>query len=576
MLEGETIVFPSLIQHLIDQGKLTRENATIALGESQEDDTPIASYLAQTRKVGYHDLALACSMEYGLNMVNLDAVNITDETKALLPKDQARKLQLLPLFTLGKGLYVGVSDPHYLANLDDIKFATGFVAEPVIVEHNKLQAKLRNTSKASSEDAERIGMTISATTAENDLAIDTYEFETPDEEEEEEEDDSGIDVVKFFNELLFHAIQKGVSDIHIEPYENLLRVRYRIDGILQVVATPPKKMARKLTARIKVMAQLNTSEKRIPQDGRIHLHVGDKKYIDFRVNTLPTLFGEKIVMRILDSSSAALGVEMLGFEPKQKADLLEALKKPDGMILVTGPTGSGKTVTLYTGISILNTSETNISTAEDPSEIQLPGINQVNVNPAVGLTFASALKAFLRQDPDIIMVGEIRDLETADISIKAAQTGHLVLSTLHTNSAPETLTRLMNMGVKPFNIASTIHLIVAQRLARRLCPHCKKPADYPEKALIDLGFQPQDLEDLTIYNPIGCNACSNGYKGRTGIYQVMPISAKMSRMVMDGKNAMDIADQAEKEGVFNLRQSAIKKVKDGIISLQELERVTKD
>ena len=579
MLDGETILFPSLVQRLLDQGKISHDNASKVIQEAKKEGVPIATYLVQSRTVSQHDLALTCSIEYGLNMVNIDAIEITDEVKAVLSLDQSRKLQLLPIFKLGKGIHVGVADPHYLTNLDDIKFATGLVAEPVIVEFNKLQAKLRVVAAGggTAEDAERIGMTVSTSTAEKDLAIDTYELESKvEEKEEEEEDDSGIDVVTFLDDLLRHAIKKGVSDIHIEPYENLLRVRYRIDGILQVVATPPKLMTRKLTARVKVMASLNTSEKRIPQDGRIHLPMGNKKFIDFRVNTLPTLHGEKIVMRILDSDSAALGVEMLGFEPEQKTALLEALKKPDGMVLVTGPTGSGKTVTLYTGISILNTSETNISTAEDPAEIQLPGINQVNVNPAVGLTFASALKAFLRQDPDIIMVGEIRDIETADIAIKAAQTGHLVMSTLHTNSAPETLTRLMNMGVKPFNLASTVHLIVAQRLARRLCKECKTPKDYPIETLMDLGFQPDDLEDLTIYDPVGCNACSKGYKGRTGIYQIMPITETMGRMLMDGKNAMDIADQAQKDGIKDLRQSAIKKVKDGIISLQELERVTKD
>ncbi|CAA6825405.1 MAG: Type IV fimbrial assembly, ATPase PilB [uncultured Thiotrichaceae bacterium] len=575
MLVADTVVFPSLIKRLLDNGHLTHDKATEAVKEANAEGTPIVTYLLQARMVDQQVIAHTCSIEYGLNMADIDAIEITEEVRDVLSIDKARKLQLLPIFKLGKGVHVGVADPHYLSNLDDIKFATGLVAEPVIIEYSKLQALLRNNTGGDTGDAERMGMTVGNQATEQNLTLDIYELES-DAEKEEENDDTGIDITKFVNELLTHAIQKGVSDIHIEPYEKLLRVRYRIDGILQVIATPPKKISRKLSARIKVMSKLNTSERRVPQDGRIHFRVGEDRFIDFRVNTLPTLYGEKIVMRILDSSSASLGVDMLGFEPEQKEALLDALKKPDGMILVTGPTGSGKTVTLYTGLNILNTSETNIATAEDPSEIQLPGINQVNVDPKVGLTFASALKAFLRQDPDIIMVGEIRDLETADIAIKAAQTGHLVLSTLHTNSAPETLTRLMNMGVKPFNIASTIHLIVAQRLARRLCPKCKQQAKYPDNALLQLGFKREELQDLVIYDPVGCNHCSNGYKGRVGIYQVMPISTDMGRLVMDGRNAMDIADQAQKEGISDLRQSALTKARNGLISLQELERVTKD
>jgi type IV pilus assembly protein PilB len=571
----DTIVFPSLVQRLLNQRKLTMDIAKDSVNKAQLDQQPIASYLIKHRIVSQQDIALACCIEYGLNMADLDAINITDEVKEILPLEQARKLQLIPLFKLGKGLHVGVADPHHLSNLDDIKFATGLVPEPVIVEYDKLKFELRKTDQFSSaEDADRAGMTVSAQAEAQDLAIDTIQIES-DAKNEEEEDDSGIDVTKFLDDLLLHAIQKGVSDIHIEPYEKLLRVRYRIDGILQVVATPPKKIARKLTARLKVLARLNTSERRIPQDGRIHFPIGDDKYIDFRVNTLPTLYGEKIVARILDSSSATLGVDMLGFEPQQKKDLLDALSKPDGMILVTGPTGSGKTVTLYTGLNILNTSEKNISTAEDPAEIQIAGINQVNVDNKVGLTFAKALKAFLRQDPDIIMVGEIRDMETGEIAIKAAQTGHLVLSTLHTNSAPETLTRLLNMGIPAFNIASSVHLIVAQRLARRLCKHCKEPVNLPKEELINLGFEKDEVDSLTIYGPVGCGQCSHGYKGRVGIYQVMPISETMGRIVMDGGNAMDIADQAQKEGVWDLRQSGIHKVRCGITSLQELERVTK-
>ena len=480
-----------------------------------------------------------------------------------------RKSQLYPLFRMGKALTVAVADPFFLSHLSDVRFATELMPEPVIVEYSKLQQLINPDSN---DDSVHSGMSISHDAAAQDMVVETGDLES-----EEEEDDSGVDVTQFLNELLLHAINKKVSDIHIEPYEKILRVRFRLDGMLQVVSMPPKSLARRMTSRIKVMAQLNTSERRIPQDGRIHFRVGDDKHIDFRVNTLPTLYGEKIVMRILDSDTAALGIDVLGFDAKQKSDLLSALEKPDGMILVTGPTGSGKTVTLYAGLNILNTSERNISTAEDPAEIQVPGINQVNVNPKVGLTFASALRAFLRQDPDIIMVGEIRDLETAEISVKAAQTGHLLLSTLHTNSAPETLTRLINMGVPAFNIASAVHLIVAQRLARRLCKECKALVeDVPKQALVQLGFDENELDSIEIYEPVGCGDCSHGYKGRVGIYQVMPISTEMQTMIMNDSNSLEIAIQAKKENILDLRQSALTKVREGITSLAELERVTKD
>jgi type IV pilus assembly protein PilB len=516
-----------------------------------------------------YELALYNSREFGLSLVDLDSIEIAMDVEHLLPKDMTRKTQLCPLFRMGKAITIAVADPSFLTHLSDVRFATELMPEPVIVEYSKLQKLINPTY---TDSAVSSGMSISSDTQAQDLVIETVELES-----EEEEDDSGVDVTDFLNELLLHAIKKKVSDVHIEPYEKILRVRFRLDGMLQVVSMPPKSLARKMTSRIKVMAQLNTSERRVPQDGRIHFRVGDDKHIDFRVNTLPTLYGEKIVMRILDSDTAALGVDNLGFDERQKNDLLVALEKPDGMILVTGPTGSGKTVTLYAGLNILNTSERNISTAEDPAEIQVPGINQVNVNNKVGLTFAAALRAFLRQDPDIIMVGEIRDLETAEISVKAAQTGHLLLSTLHTNSAPETLTRLVNMGVPPFNIASSVHLIVAQRLARRLCKECKSLVDdVPEKALVQLGFDKEELESLEIYEPVGCGDCSHGYKGRVGIYQVMPISTETQTMIMNGANSLEIAIQAKKENINDLRQSALNKVREGVTSLAELERVTKD
>jgi len=570
MSEVQIRNLPSLLKQLVADGKLSAQIAASAVADAQERKVSITTHMAQKQLVSQTDLALYNSREYGLSFVDANSIEVPLDVSTMLSSDMLKKLQLYPLYRMGKALTVAVADPSYLANISDIRFATELVPEPVIVEYTQLQ-KLLNPEYTDGSDT--AGLSISSDAAAQDLVVGTADLEN----DEDEDDDSGVDVTEFVNELLSHAIKKKVSDIHIEPYEKILRIRFRLDGILQVVSMPPKSIARKMTSRIKVMSQLNSSERRIPQDGRIHFRVSDEKFIDFRVNTLPTLYGEKIVMRILDSDTAALGVDNLGFDPKQKADLLDALDKPDGMILVTGPTGSGKTVTLYAGLNILNTSERNISTAEDPAEIQVPGINQVNVNNKVGLTFAAALRAFLRQDPDIIMVGEIRDLETAEISVKAAQTGHLVLSTLHTNSAPETLTRLINMGVPAFNIASSVHLIVAQRLARRLCKNCKVLVDKPPaKALVELGFKEEELGSLKIYEPDGCGECSNGYKGRVGIYQVMPISGEMETMIMNDANSLEIAIQSEKENINDLRQSALQKVREGVTSLAELERVTKD
>ena len=569
MPETEELTLSGILAMLVQQNKLSASVASKAMKEAEARKKPLVTHLLEKQLITSYCMAMVCAHEYGLSIVDLDAIDISPEIQALVPPETLRKMNLLPLFSIANALFVGVADPHHLENMGDLRFATEMVPEAVLVEYDKLQNILYGSSKG---DAVTSGMSISSETEAQDLVVETYDLE----QKEEESDDHGVDVTHFVNELLSHAISKGVSDIHIEPYEKILRVRYRIDGILQVVSMPPKGIARKLTSRIKVMSRLNSSERRVPQDGRIHFQVGDDKYIDFRVNTLPTLYGEKIVMRILDSDTAALGIENLGFDEKQHKDLMAAIAKPDGMVLVTGPTGSGKTVTLYACLNILNTSEKNISTAEDPAEIQVPGINQVNVNEKVGLTFAATLRAFLRQDPDIIMVGEIRDLETAEISVKAAQTGHLVLSTLHTNSAPETLTRLVNMGVPPFNIASSVHLIIAQRLARRLCKSCKQAVDIPAETLIQLGFTEDQLDNLIIYEPKGCGDCSGGYKGRVGIYQVMPISETMSKIVMEGGNAIQLAEQAEIEKINNLRQSAIDKVCQGITSLAELERVTKD
>lgn len=562
---------PSYIKHLIQTGTVDQKQAEQAVEQARSEKKPLIDWMVRHRIASPLEVAQAVSKEYGLSFVDLDSIVISPRLNDLVPESQKDRWQLLPLYQMDQTLLVGIADPSNLTNLDDVKFATGLNPEAVFVEYDKLQMHLQNNpAEFGGVTAAQAGMAVSTDAITQNIALDTQDIK--------EQQDSGeeVEIVEFVDKMLTHAIQSKVSDIHIEPYEKNLRIRYRMDGILKVIATPPITIAGQLAARLKVLAQMDISERRVPQDGRIRFKLNDKKNIDFRVNTLPTIYGEKVVMRILDSSSATIGVDKLGFDPQQQKHLLSALEKPDGMILVTGPTGSGKTVTLYTGLGILNTPERNISTAEDPAEINMPGVNQVNVNPKVGLTFADALRAFLRQDPDIIMVGEIRDLETAEISIKAAQTGHLVLSTLHTNSAPETLTRLLNMGVPAFNIASSVHLIVAQRLARRLCEKCKKPGDIPDEALRSMGFAQEELNTLTIYEAVGCTHCSQGYKGRVGIYQVMPISETMGRMVMDGANSIEIADQAAKEGILDLRASGLNKVRQGITSLAELERVTTD
>jgi type IV pilus assembly protein PilB len=475
------------------------------------------------------------------------------------------------LYKRGNRLYVGISDPTNLAAIDDIKFQTGTNTEAVLVEENKLSKFIDQLL----EEDEALDEGLDDDLEDVEFA-DTDEA-PPDAQAEAASAANDTPVVKFVNKVLLDAIKKGASDIHFEPYEKKYRVRLRVDGVLREVSKPPTVMGLKLAARLKVMSKMDTAERRVPQDGRIKLKISKNKAIDFRVNTCPTLFGEKVVLRILDPSSAQLGIDALGYEPEQKQLYMDALANPYGMILVTGPTGSGKTVSLYTGLNILNTEDRNISTAEDPAEINLEGINQVNVNNKVGLDFASALRAFLRQDPDIIMVGEIRDLETAEIAIKAAQTGHMVLSTLHTNDAPQTLARLVNMGVPPFNIASAVSLIIAQRLARRLCENCKATEEVPRAALIEEGFTEEQInEGFTLYKAVGCDQCSDGYKGRVGIYQVMKISEEMGRIIMDNGTAIDLADQARKEGVNDLRQSGLLKVIHGVTSLEEVNRVTKD
>ncbi len=547
---------------------LTEDQVIAALEESEKIEKGFIPYIIENDLISASDVAHLAAQEFGLPLFDLDTLDTDVIPKDLINDELVLKNHTLPILKRSNRLYVAVSDPTNMSGLDDYKFKTGISTEAVLVEDDKLSELIKALIN---EDKLDLG---------SDLDEDLDSLEIASEEDDQKEDESpDIDdtpIVRFVNKLLLDAINKGASDIHVEPYEKEFRVRYRIDGILEEAAFPPIKMATRITSRLKVMSQMDISERRVPQDGRIKMKLSAKRAIDFRVNTCPTLFGEKVVLRILDPTSAQLGIEMLGYEEHQKQLYLDALSKPHGMILVTGPTGSGKTVSLYTGLNILNTPETNISTAEDPAEINLPGINQVNVNNKVGLTFAEALKSFLRQDPDIIMVGEIRDLETANIAIKAAQTGHLVLSTLHTNDAPQTLTRLANMGVAPFNIATAVTLIIAQRLARRLCEHCKQVDDVPKSILLDEGYEDDEIKAMTVYKAVGCEQCNKGYKGRTGIYQVLPVTETIGRMIMDGGNSLEIADQAAKEGVMDLRRAALNKVKEGLVSLEEANRVTRE
>jgi type IV pilus assembly protein PilB len=558
-----------IARKLVLDKHLDEAAAIQAVEAANKENVQLTSYLAQNKIVSPQVIAMISSQEFGLPVFDLDVMDTELAAFGLVEEKLITKLNAVPLFKRGNRLFVAISSPTNTQALDEIKFATGLSTEAVLVQENQLADFIEKAASAMD-------------TSMGDMLDDDLENLDIGAEEEVDAGPTAAEVddapvVKYVNKILLDAINKGASDIHFEPYEKRYRIRYRIDGILAEVASPPINIAAKLTARVKVMSRMDISERRVPQDGRIKLKLSKKRAIDFRVNTCPTLFGEKVVLRILDPSSAKLGIDALGYEPEQKELYLQALANPYGMILVTGPTGSGKTVSLYTGLNILNVPETNISTAEDPAEINLEGINQVNVNDKVGLTFAEALKAFLRQDPDVIMVGEIRDIETANIAIKAAQTGHLVLSTLHTNDGPQTLTRLMNMGVPAFNIATSVSLIIAQRLGRRLCGDCKAPDELPKEVLFKEGFTKEDLaEEFKIYKAVGCDKCTNGYKGRVGIYQVMTISEEMGRLIMSGANSIDLADQADKEGVDDLRRSALKKVKQGLLSLEEANRVTKD
>jgi type IV pilus assembly protein PilB len=559
-----------LPRRLVQDGIVSEEQLQDATEAARKERLPLIAYIVSEGMANARAVAVAASHEFGVPLLDLDAVEIDLDVIRAVDQKLISKHRVLPLVKRGKRLFLGISDPTNLQAIDDIKFATTLSIDPVVVEQDKLE--------------ERINAAIEAVdTSMSSLDDDDFDLENldigPDEQEDEIQKDDVEDapVVRFVNKVLLDAIKRGASDVHFEPYEKIFRVRTRLDGVLSEVAQPPVALANKVCARLKVMSRMDIAERRVPQDGRIKMRLSKNRAIDFRVNTCPTLFGEKIVLRILDPSSAKLGIEMLGYEDHQRMLYEKHLAKPYGMILVTGPTGSGKTVSLYTGLNLLNTVDRNISTAEDPAEINLPGINQVNVNPKVGLTFASALKAFLRQDPDVIMVGEIRDLETAEIAIKAAQTGHLVLSTLHTNDAPKTLTRMVDMGVMPYAIATSVSLIIAQRLARRLCDNCKEVRDVPREALEKEGFTAQELDDgVTIFGPKdrGCKLCNDGYKGRLGIFQVMEVSETMGRIIMEGGNAMQIAEQAAQEGVIDLRQAGLNKVKDGVTSLEEVNRVT--
>lgn len=558
-----------LARRLVHDGFLSEEGAQQAFQEALKQRKPFVTHLVEKKMLKSREIAESASQEFGVPLFDLDALDMEAVPSGLVEEKLIRTHHALPLIKRGNRLFLGVSDPTNLQSLDEIKFHTGLSTEAILVEEDKL-TKVIETSLQAGETS-MSDMLLDDDLDNLDIAV----------EEDRGAQDGDLDVddapvVRFVNKILLDGINTGASDIHFEPYEKTFRVRYRQDGLLYEVASPPVNIASRLTARIKVMSRLNIAERRVPQDGRIKMVLSRNRSIDFRVNTCPTLYGEKIVLRILDPTSAQLGIEALGFEPEQMTVFQKAIEKPYGMILVTGPTGSGKTVSLYTALNILNKPEINISTVEDPVEIQVPGINQVNTNVKTGLTFAAALRAFLRQDPDIIMVGEIRDLETAEIAIKAAQTGHLVLSTLHTNDAPQTLTRLANMGVPPFNIASSVLLIMAQRLTRRLCQHCKKPETLPKEALLEEGFKESELKDLTIYKAAGCDLCTQGYKGRLGIFQVMPISSTMEKLIMEGGNSMQLEALGKSEGVLDLRASGLKKVKAGLTSLEEINRVTKD
>ncbi len=560
---------PGLAKRLIHDELLSEDQVIKAHEESVKRRMPFVQSIVEQKLLDSRAIALAASQEFGVPMLDLSAMDIARLPIALVDEKLITKHRALPVHRRGNRLFLAISDPTNDQALDEIRFNTGLATDAVLVEEDKLAAAIIKAMEAHESKG--------AAVTDEELA--NIDFASEDGEERDDNDANVDDapIVRYVNKVLIDAISSGTSDIHFEPYEKTFRVRFRQDGLLREVASPPMSIASRLVSRLKVMSRMNIAERRIPQDGRIKLKLSRQRDIDFRVNTLPTLYGEKVVLRILDSSAAEVGIENLGMDEKQRKDFLDCITKPYGMVLVTGPTGSGKTVSLYSALNILNRVDINISTVEDPVEIQVAGINQVNLNPKSGLSFAAALRAFLRQDPDIVMVGEIRDLETAEIAVKAAQTGHLVLSTLHTNDAPQSLTRLANMGVPPFNIASSVLLIMAQRLARKLCQKCKQAIDIPREALLQEGFSSEEIDaGLTIYRPVGCEHCNQGYKGRVGIFQVVKVSEEMGRLIMEGGNSIQLAQQAKKEGYADLRLSGLRKVKAGVTSLEELNRVTTD
>jgi type IV pilus assembly protein PilB len=559
-----------MARRLVSDGLLPEADVRKAIADSAQAKASLGNWLLDRNLVENAQVTRILSIEFGIPTIDASALNPATLPLDMISEALITKHQALPLFRRGKRLFVGIADPMQSHALDEIRFHSSCMVEPILIERTALGRMIDSLLNNMREVMPDMG---------GDL--DELDLEAGDDDADSS---SGVDaiggddapVVKFINKILVDAIRRGASDIHFEPFETQYRVRLRMDGILKMVASPPMKMSNRIASRIKVMSQLDIAEKRVPQDGRIKLNLSKTRAIDFRVSTLPTLFGEKIVMRILDGAAAKVGIEKLGYEPEQQKLYVDAIHKPYGMVLVTGPTGSGKTVSLYTGLNMLNTNERNISTVEDPVEIRVEGINQVQQNVKRGMTFASALRSFLRQDPDVIMVGEIRDLETAEIAIKAAQTGHMVLSTLHTNDAPQTIARLMNMGIAPYNIISSVTLIIAQRLARRL-HDCKKPMELPPKVLLDAGFTQADIDEgLTVYQPVGCDGCNEGYKGRVGIYQVMPMLEDIQKIILQGGNALQIGEVAKAAGVDDLRASALRKVKQGMTSLSEIDRVTKE
>jgi type IV pilus assembly protein PilB len=561
-------------RRLVVEGTLADADARKAVESSLKQKIPLGSYLIEHALANGIQVAMAASAEFGVPLFDAEALDLNQAPIKMVSEKLILQHKALPLFKRGNRLFVGLADPTNLHALDEIKFQTNHSVEPILISEEQLSRAIDMALNAAGSTVEGL---------DDAEGLDTLDVEGGDLEESDSSsgvDASGTDdapIVKFVNKVLVDAIKRGASDIHFEPYENNYRVRLRMDGMLRAVASPPVKLTPRISSRLKVMSGLDIAERRVPQDGRIKLNLSKTKSVDFRVSTCPTLFGEKVVLRILDGAAAKLGIEKLGYEENQQKLFLDAIEKPYGMVLVTGPTGSGKTVSLYTALNILNTEGRNISTVEDPVEIRLPGVNQVQQNQKRGMTFAAALRSFLRQDPDVIMVGEIRDLETAEIAIKAAQTGHMVLSTLHTNDAPQTVARMMNMGIAPYNITSSVTLVIAQRLARRL-HDCKKPLSLPEAALLAEGFSEADVKSgkLQLFDAGGCQSCNEGYKGRTGIYQVMPMSEDIQRIILAGGNALQIAETAKKAGVNDLRASAILKCKSGITSLAEINRVTKD